>query len=70
MTYSEAIDLLLRHGSEFKSAPKFGKDIGSEHELFLVKYIGRPVFLVDWPASIKPFYMRSNESDSNLVSFP
>lgn len=67
MTYSEAIDLLEKHRSEFKVTPKFGHDVGSEHELFLVKHAGSPVFLVDWPTSIKPFYMRPNDSNPNLV---
>lgn len=52
----------------FKNKPHVGADIGSEHELFLVKHTGRPTFIIDWPAKIKPFYMRRKDDNSNLVS--
>lgn len=45
-----------------------GADLGSEHELFLVQKMGgRPTFLVDWPAEIKPFYMRAKDEDPSVV---
>jgi asparaginyl-tRNA synthetase len=61
------MELLLNNRDSFKTPPRDGADIGSEHELFLVKHMGGPTFLVDWPAKIKPFYMRTNNDDNCLV---
>lgn len=67
ISYREAMDLLMKNRDSFKHPPKDGADVASEHELFLVKYTGRPTFLVDWPAKIKPFYMRTKDDDESLV---
>lgn len=62
------MEILIKNAKTFKSSPRNGHDLGAEHELFLVEHTGgRPTFLVDWPANIKPFYMRTKEEDSNLV---
>ncbi|KAI9562449.1 hypothetical protein GHT06_009882 [Daphnia sinensis] len=58
ITYRQALELLLENKSVFKKSPRDGADIGSEHELFLVKHIGEN----------KPFYMRTAEDDHSLVS--
>ncbi|EFX86821.1 hypothetical protein DAPPUDRAFT_307813 [Daphnia pulex] len=68
ISYREAMELLLNNRDSFKTPPRDEADIGSEHELFLVKHMGGPTFLVDWPAKIKPFYMRTNNDDNSLVS--
>lgn len=67
MSYREAMELLMKNRDAFKQSPIDGADVASEHELFLVKHIGRPTFLVDWPAKIKPFYMRTKDDDNTLV---
>ena len=69
MSYNEAIKLLLENQVLFKSRPQNGNDLGVEHELFIVKHTGRPTFVVDWPANIKPFYMRTKDDDESLVIF-
>lgn len=56
LTYAEAIEILLRHTDELKT-PVQG-ELSKEHELFLVKKLGGPVFIVDWPVALKPFYAR------------
>ncbi|XP_062514822.1 probable asparagine--tRNA ligase, mitochondrial, partial [Corticium candelabrum] len=39
----------------------WGDDLQSEHERHLVKYCGNtPVFVTDFPGSLKPFYARDN----------
>ena len=77
MTYREAMQVLLDKESEFRSKPKYGEGLGSEHEIFLVeKYSNNvPVFIIDWPASTKPFYSRlkddspwPNVHEESLVS--
>lgn len=68
LTYKDGMELLLKNRKSFKSPPMDGADLGSEHELFLVQQMGgRPTFLVDWPAEIKPFYMRTKDEDPSVV---
>jgi len=67
ISYREAMELLMKNRHAFKQPPRDGADVASEHELFLVKHTGRPTFLVDWPAKIKPFYMRTKDEDDSLV---
>ena len=65
MTYKEAMDILLKHESEFRTRPKYGEGFGNEHELYLVeKYCNNvPIHVIDWPKSTKPFYSRLKDSD-------
>jgi len=55
---------------------KWGDDLSREHEKFLSdEYFKGPVFVVNWPKGMKPFYMRVNDdqkvtalaSDSSLI---
>ncbi|XP_077663639.1 asparaginyl-tRNA synthetase isoform X3 [Eretmochelys imbricata] len=40
----------------------WGSDLQTEHEKYLVKHCGEvPVFVVNYPYDLKPFYMRDNE---------
>ncbi|MGL4347390.1 MAG: asparagine--tRNA ligase [Chitinophagaceae bacterium] len=66
ITYTEAIDILLASPTykkhKFKYEVKWGVDLQSEHERYLVeKHFKKPVIIIDYPASIKAFYMRINE---------
>ncbi|PNF28535.1 hypothetical protein B7P43_G14337 [Cryptotermes secundus] len=68
MTYEEAIDILDRHSGNFVSQVERGQGFGKEHELYLVKHAGGcPVFVVDWPHDIKPFYMKQSLQDVSKV---
>nr|XP_054097840.1 probable asparagine--tRNA ligase, mitochondrial isoform X4 [Callithrix jacchus] len=41
---------------------KWGIDLQTEHEKYLVKHCGSiPVFVINYPLALKPFYMRDNE---------
>ena len=52
-----------------KLPPLKNGDLGREHELWLCKHIGGVVAVVNWPAGIKPAYMREVEgSQGGLVS--
>jgi len=55
--YNEAFEAVDASSATFKTKPIYG-ELGTEHELYLAeKYCGgKPVFVVDWPASSKPFY--------------
>jgi asparaginyl-tRNA synthetase len=46
---------------------KWGADLQAEHERYLTeKHVGGPVILTDYPASIKPFYMRVNDDEKTV----
>ncbi len=71
VTYTEAIDILLRSKPNQKKQFKYlieswGADLQSEHERFLVeKHFKKPVILTDYPREIKSFYMKQNPVDAN-----
>ena len=65
LPYTEAIDLLKGSGQTFDFPPEWGADLQTEHERFLTEtHFKAPVIVHDYPASIKPFYMRLNEPDA------
>ncbi|XP_070313338.1 asparaginyl-tRNA synthetase isoform X9 [Odocoileus virginianus] len=45
-----------------KQLSNWGADLHTEHEKYLVKHCGDiPVFVINYPRALKPFYMRDNE---------
>jgi len=69
ISYTEAIEILLQSNhykkKKFKFDVKWGIDLQSEHERYLVeKHFQKPVIITGYPAAIKAFYMRVNEPDS------
>lgn len=69
VTYTEAIELLKKSGAEFKYPVEWGCDLQTEHERYLTEQIyGMPIFLVDYPKEIKPFYMRMNPDGKTVAA--
>ncbi|MCT4560658.1 MAG: asparagine--tRNA ligase [Crocinitomicaceae bacterium] len=73
LTYTEAIDTLLNSShykkKKFKFEVKWGIDLQSEHERYLVeKEFKCPVILSDYPAEIKAFYMRQNDDQKTVAA--
>ena len=69
LTYTEAIDILKQCKKEFEYPVSFGMDLQSEHERYLAEeYCKRPVFLTDYPKTIKPFYMRLNDDGKTVAA--
>ncbi|GAB3014102.1 asparagine--tRNA ligase [Niabella terrae] len=74
LDYTEAIEILSN--SNYHKKKKFqypitgwGMDLQSEHERFLVeKHFKKPVILMNYPASIKAFYMRMNEDGKTVAA--
>lgn len=71
MSYNEAIEYLLdienKKEHTFKEKVFWGIDLSSEHERYICeKLVKGPVFLYNYPKSIKPFYMKVNK-DSKTV---
>jgi asparaginyl-tRNA synthetase len=62
VSYTEAVELLKGSGKTFEFPVKWGHDLQAEHERYLTEEkFAEPVVLYDYPASIKPFYMRVND---------
>lgn len=66
ITYTQAINILLESPAykkkKFKYDVKWGIDMQSEHERYLVeKHFKKPVIVTGYPAAIKAFYMRLND---------
>ncbi|MBW7996594.1 MAG: asparagine--tRNA ligase [Candidatus Glassbacteria bacterium] len=67
LSYTEAIGLLGASGKEFEFPTGWGDDIQTEHERYLSEEkFGGPVILFDYPAKIKPFYMRLNDDGKTV----
>jgi asparaginyl-tRNA synthetase len=68
VSYTEAMEILSASSSKLSSVPAWGDDLATEHERFLAEvHFGGPVFVTDYPASMKPFYMHLN-SDGKTVA--
>ncbi|KAA0702335.1 putative asparagine--tRNA ligase, mitochondrial [Triplophysa tibetana] len=64
ISYTEAIDILNNSTQNFTFSTEWGCDLQTEHEKFLVKHCGNvPVFVVDYPYDLKPFYARDNQDE-------
>jgi asparaginyl-tRNA synthetase len=69
MTYSEAVALLEKSGRGFEFPVAWGMDLQSEHERYLTEQvIGGPVFVTDYPAGLKAFYMRGNDDGKTVAA--
>ena len=68
ITHREAVDLLLEAPVKFEHTPSHGGDLATEHEKYLVKAMGGPVFVTDWPKAIKAFYMRLNDDGETVAA--
>jgi asparaginyl-tRNA synthetase len=69
VSYTEAISILGGTNGVFSSVPSWGDDLATEHERYLAeKHFGRPVFVTDYPASMKPFYMFMNPDGKTVAA--
>jgi asparaginyl-tRNA synthetase len=65
LSYTEAIEILKSSGKVFEFPVEWGHDLQAEHERFLTEEkFSEPLILHDYPAAIKPFYMKVNEADA------
>ena len=73
ITYTEAIDILLQSPAykkkKFQYDVKWGIDMQSEHERYLVeKHFKKPVIVTNYPKEIKAFYMRQNDDGKTVAA--
>jgi len=69
LSYTDAVDLLLKSNQKFEFPVKWGSDLQSEHERFLTeKHFKQPVIVYDYPKDIKAFYMRMNDDEKTVAA--
>lgn len=73
ITYTEAIKILVDSPhykkKKFQYDVKWGIDLQSEHERYLVeKHFKRPVIVTGYPKEIKAFYMRQNDDGTTVAA--
>ncbi|MBQ9950494.1 MAG: asparagine--tRNA ligase [Clostridia bacterium] len=70
VTYTEAIEILKKADVQFDYPVKeWGVDLQTEHERYLTEQVfKRPVFVTDYPAEIKAFYMRLNDDGKTVAA--
>ena len=73
ISYTEAIEILLQSPAykkkKFQYEVKWGIDMQSEHERYLVeKHFKKPVIVTGYPKDIKAFYMRQNDDGRTVAA--
>ncbi len=69
LPYREAVEILKKSKQNFQYPVEFGQNLQSEHERYLTEeHFKTPVTVFDYPKSIKPFYMRSNDDGKTVAA--
>ena len=69
ISYTEAVEILEKHNDKFEYKVEWGSDLQTEHERFLTEQIfKKPLFVYDYPADIKAFYMRQNDDGKTVAA--
>jgi len=69
ISYTEAIGILEPKNAQFDYPVSWGSDLQTEHERYLTEQVfQKPVFVHDYPKSIKPFYMRQNDDGRTVAA--
>ena len=67
--YTDAIEILQKSGQNFEYKPEWGADLQTEHERYLTeKHFKKPTVIMNYPKSIKPFYMHCNDDDKTVAA--
>lgn len=69
VTYTEAVDILIKSGVKFEYPVEWGTDLQTEHERYLTEQVfKKPVFVTNYPKEIKAFYMRMNDDNKTVAA--
>ncbi len=69
ISYTEAVEILKKHNDKFDYKVEWGCDLQTEHERYLTEQVfKKPVFVTDYPAEIKAFYMRLNDDGKTVAA--
>jgi asparaginyl-tRNA synthetase len=67
ISYTEAVEILLKSSQNFEFPVAWGVDLQSEHERYLSESkFKKPVIVYDYPKEIKAFYMRLNDDEKTV----
>ena len=64
ISYDDAVTLLNENGFDDVT---WGDDFGSPHETFIANSFEQPVFILNYPKAIKPFYMKPHPTRDDVV---
>jgi asparaginyl-tRNA synthetase len=76
ISYDEAVEMINRAAREGVTVPPegqplppmtWGEDFGAPHETFLAAQFSKPVFVVNYPAEVKAFYMQPVDGRPEVV---
>ncbi len=69
ISYTDAVKELEKHNDKFEYKVSWGTDLQTEHERYLSEEIfKKPVFVTDYPAEIKAFYMKLNPDGKTVAA--
>jgi asparaginyl-tRNA synthetase len=69
VTYTEAIELLLKSPKTFEYPVEWGLDLQSEHERYLAEELfKKPTIVTNYPTGIKAFYMRLDDDGKTVAA--
>ena len=69
ISYTDAVEILLKSNEKFDYQVEWGRDLQTEHERYLTeKVFQKPVFVFDYPKDIKAFYMRLNDDQRTVAA--
>ena len=69
MSYTEAVEKLLKSGKKFEYPVEWGVNLQSEHERYLCEeVVNGPLTVYNYPKEIKPFYMRANDDGKTVTA--
>ncbi len=69
MSYTEAVDKLIKSGKKFEFPVSWGIDLQTEHERYLTEeLVKRPLFVTDYPKDSKAFYMYVNDDNKTVAA--
>ncbi len=69
ISYTDAIKELEKSNDKFEYKVSWGTDLQTEHERYLCEQVfKKPVFVTDYPAEIKAFYMKQNPDGKTVAA--
>ncbi len=69
LTYTEAVQRLEKADRKWEYPVAWGNDLQTEHERYLTEEtFHKPLIVTDYPAAIKPFYMRLSDNRKTVAA--
>ena len=69
VSYTEAVEILIKSGQKFEYPVAYGVNLQSEHERYLTEvHFKCPTTVYNYPKEVKPFYMRLNDDGKTVTA--